>query len=363
MSDESFQEKNQAPTPKRRQDALKKGQVPRSQEVTTAFLLLAAAGLLQVGGETLSRGMLDLFGVISLQAPAMPVGVQGVTGWLRGIGLQAFLAVAPILCGLAAMAVFVGAVQARGVLTVEPLKPNWSKLNPLKNIKQLWGMRAVAELAKSLLKLGIVSGAVYVALNRALDDLPALGQQEPLALLLMIQSSTVRLLAAVGGSFLLLALADYGFQVWQHEKQLKMSREEIKRETKESEGDQVVKVRRRTMARQMTRRRMLLSVSEADVVVTNPTHIAVALKYDPTVSSAPIVLAMGVRKVAKKIRKLAMDSGVPIVENKPLARALFATARVGLPIPIELYVAVAEVLAFVIRQRDDRTAWAGSGVA
>jgi flagellar biosynthetic protein FlhB len=363
MAEESLQERTQAPTPKRRQDARNKGQVPRSQEVTTAFLLLSAAALLHVGGTSLSRSMAELFGLVTLQASAMPTGVQGLAGWLRGWGLHVMGAMAPFLLGMAGVALLVGAIQARGVLTVEPLKPQWSKLDPIQNIKRIWGVRAVAELAKSLLKLTIVSGAAYFALSRALDQIPALGQQGPFALLVVIRSSAVRLLASVGGAYLFLALGDYAFQLWQHERQLKMSREEIKREQKETEGDQIVKVRRRTMARQMARRRMMLSVSEADVVVTNPTHIAVALKYDPEKASAPVVLAMGARKVAKRIKKLAMDAGVPVVENKPLARALFAAGRVGFPIPVELYVAVAEVLAFVIRQRDKRAAWAGSGVA
>ena len=143
-----------------------------------------------------------------------------------------------------------------------------------------------------------------------------------------------------------------------------VSKEEIKKELKETEGDQILKIRRRTMARNLARRRMLLAVGDADVVVTNPTHIAVALKYDPEVASAPLVLAMGVRKVAAQIKTLAMDSGVPVVENKPLARALYKTARVGLPIPVELYVAVAEILAWVIQQRERlKTAWKGTSLA
>ena len=159
-------------------------------------------------------------------------------------------------------------------------------------------------------------------------------------------------------------LVDWIFQRQQHEQQLKMSKEEIKKELKETEGDQILKVRRRTMARSMARRRMLLAVSDADVVVTNPTHIAVALKYNPEEAPAPVVLAMGARKMAKQIRALAMKSGVPVVENKPLARALYKTARVGFPIPVELYVAVAEILAWVMRQREKaKSAWKGTGLA
>jgi flagellar biosynthetic protein FlhB len=175
-----------------------------------------------------------------------------------------------------------------------------------------------------------------------------------LALLLVIRAYAVRILASAGLALLFLALADYGFQVWQHEKQLRMSRQELKQEHKETEGDPNVKARRRSLARSLARRRMLLAVSQADVVVTNPTHVAVALKYDPTIADAPVVLAMGERKVAEQIKRLAAEAGVPTVENRPLARALLASARVGFPIPLELYVAVAEILAFVIRQRRGR---------
>jgi flagellar biosynthetic protein FlhB len=179
-----------------------------------------------------------------------------------------------------------------------------------------------------------------------------------------MQEQAVRLLLGAGLAYLLLALADYAYQIWRHEKNLKMSKEEIKRELKDSEGDQILKIRRRTMARSMARRRMLLSVSDADVVVTNPTHIAVALKYDPELAPAPMVLAMGARKVAEQIKRVALEHEVPVVENRTLARALYKTAKVGLPIPVELYVAVAEILAWVIKQREAmRPQWKGSGLA
>ena len=215
---------------------------------------------------------------------------------------------------------------------------------------------------KSILKLVIIGAVLTAVVQRAMDDVPTLAQQGPHALGTLFTSYAVRILASAGGAYLFLALADYAFQVWQHERQLKMSREELRKEQKEMEGDQVMKVRRRTMGRQLARRRMLLAVSEADVVITNPTHLAIALKYDPNEASAPVVLAMGARKMAFRIREIAKANGVAIVENKPLARALWATARVGLPIPVELYVAVAEVLAFVIRTRRSRRPWTGNEV-
>jgi flagellar biosynthetic protein FlhB len=351
MSDESSEDKTHEATPKRRREAAQKGQSPKSQEVTTAFLLLASAGVLTVLSGGAVRAIVETFRMSVGSLPVLPSDPIAAAAYLQALALRTFQGLAPLLLALGAVALAVAGAQGRGVVTTEPLTLKWNRLDPIAKAKQLWGWKAVAELVKSFLKLAIVGLAVYAALGSITSDLGLLGQTTPFALLGSMQRYTVRILLGAGGAYLALALADYGFQVWQHEKRLRMSREEIKRETKETEGDQVVKVRRRTMARQLTRRRMLAAVAEADVVVTNPTHIAVALKYDPATAHAPIVVAMGERKVAERIKKLAYDAGVPTVENKPLARALFATSEVGRSIPFELFVAVAELLAFVYRAR------------
>ncbi len=351
MSDDSFQEKTQAPTPKRRRDAAEEGQVPRSQEVTTAFLLLAGAAALASSGGTMAASVVDLFGNSVATLTVLPVGPQAAVDHLSSVGWTMLIGLAPVVLALSGTALAVSAVQARGVLSMKPLEPKWSRLDPLKKAKEIWGIRAVVELLKSMLKLLVVSVAVYAALRTVILQITTLGEATPFALLLLTQRFAVRILLSSGIAYLVLALTDYAYQVWQHEKQLKMSHEEVKKEVKESEGDQVIKVRRRTMARQLARRRMLLSVSEADVVITNPTHIAVALKYEPAKSHAPTVLAMGERKVAQKIKELAKQHGVPTIENRPLARALLTTGKVGAAIPLELFVAVAEILAFVYRTR------------
>ena len=349
MADDSFQERTETPTPKRRQEATKKGEVPRSQEVLIAALLLASAGVVAAGAGAVPLAIVELFGWSVSKLGGLPVGVAGTAEYLNAVGWKILVVLAPVLLIMAGTALAVGAVQARGVLSIDPILPKWDRLDPLKRAQQIWGWKAVMELGKSLMKLGIVSVAVFVALQSALQEIPALGQQSPFALLALIQRYGTRMLLATGLAYLVLAFADYAFQLWQHQKRLRMTREEIKKELKDSEGDPVIKVRRRTIGRQMARRRMLLSVSEADVVVTNPTQIAVALKYDPDVAAAPKVLAIGERKVAQRIRELAEEAGVPVIEDKPLAHALLATAQVGQPIPVELFLAVAEVLAFVYR--------------
>lgn len=361
MADDSGQERTEAPTPKRRNDAREKGEVPRSQELTTAFLLIAGAVSIQATGAAAARDMAGMFRFIARRMEGFPQEPSGVVSVVGGLGWQALGAMAPMVLILSGTALVVTAVQARGILTVKPLQPQWNRINPISNAKRVWGVQALAQFAKSLLKILIIGLVIYLVLKDAGSDLPLLAQQGPHALLGLFQEYAVTILASTGAAYLILAMADYAFQIWQHERQLKMSKEEIRKEQKDTEGDQVMKVRRRTMGRQMARRRMLLAVSEADVVVTNPTHIAVALQYDPERGPAPVVLAMGVRKTALRIREIAKENGVPLVENKPLARALWATAKIGLPIPIELYVAVAEVLAFVFKNRR-RSAWSGSEV-
>lgn len=361
MAEESFQEKTEAPTPKRRREAHEKGQVPRSQEVGTALLLLAAAGVIHFAGTGLARTLAVIFDGTTRTSSALPVGIEGATALLRGVGWQVLAALAPVVLGVSGLATAAAALQARGTLTWQPLKPDWNRISPQKNLGRIFGIRSVAELAKAILKLVLIGFVVYLALKRSWPEIVSLGQKTPFALLAVLRQTSVRLFGTAGLAFLAIALADYLFQFWQHEKQLRMSLQEIKQETKESEGDPMIKARRRSQGRALARRQMLSDVATADVVVTNPTHIAVALRYDPTVALAPVVVALGQRKIAQRIKALAHEAGVPVIENKPLARALLATARVGLPIPVELYVAVAEVLAFVYRQRGRGAGASGAG--
>lgn len=349
MSD--FQEKTEAPTPKRRYKAREDGEVARSQEVSTATLLLASAGIVHYGTAGVSGMITDIFGYATQVAAVPPSGLSANAVLLRQIGWSMLGALVPIMLLMALGSVLVGAVQARGVLTSKPLKPDFKRISPLRNAKNIYGVRSIAELLKSLLKLVLIGVAVYSVLKGAWLDILALAQQSPAALIRVVHTSIVRLLMVSGLVYLVVAAADYAFQLWQHEKKLRMSRQEIKDELKETEGDQMVKARMRSLGRAFARQRMMGEVPTADVVVTNPTHIAVALKYDPEQAAAPVVVAMGERKIAERIKQIARENSVQVVEDKPLARALFATARIGLPIPEELYMAVAEVLAFIFRQR------------
>lgn len=359
---ETDQEKTEDASPKRRADALKEGSLPRSQELTTAVLLLGSALTLQAAAPGLGRAMLDVFGS-GIAAVGTELDGASSVRLVQEVGWRVLLALAIVLGTMAAIALAIGYAQSRGILNEKAFEPKWGKINPMTNAKRILGMQSIAELLKALLKLLIIGVAVYGSLRAAWPDILALAQESPVGLLMVVQRYGVKLLMTAGLCYLGLAAADYAWQLWQFEKSIRMTKEEVKQEHKQSDGDPMVKARMRSVARQLARRQMMKDVPQADVVLVNPVHIAVALRYDPSVAPAPFVVALGKRKVAERIKAIALESGVPIIENRPLARALIASARLGQLIPAELYSAVAEVLAFVIRQRAVASSWRGDAVA
>lgn len=344
-------ERTEEATPKRREDARNDGQIPRSQELTVAVSLLGSAVVLSTLGPAAGRGLFEIMGRSLANVGTVSLDESSATSMLRVTAMHAFTTVFGLVAAMTVASFVMAALQARGVLSLKPITPQFSRINPATNIKNLVGMRQIVELLKSLGKMTIVGAAVYASIKAALPDAIALSQESPLGILFVVKHYAVRMLATAGGAYLALAAGDYIWQWWQHEQSLRMTKEEVKQEMKQNDGDPHIKQRRRAIARSYARRQMMKDVPKADVVITNPTHIAVAIKYDPSVAPAPIVLAIGQRKVAERIKAIAKEAGVPMVENRPLARALLKTAKVGTLIPFELYMAVAEVLAFVLRTR------------
>lgn len=349
MSDE--QEKTEEPSQRKRDDAAKEGRIPRSQEINAAALLIASAAALNATAPALGSALRDIMGSGLGFAAATGLTHESAVTLVRGVGLKALLAVAGFLAALTMTAFAIGAAQARGTFTMQPLTPKFERIDPSKNIKRVIGKQGLLELGKSLLKMVIVGVAVWGVLRDAWPDLMVLSEQSPRAMLEVMRRHGVAIMMNAGLAYVALAAADYGYQLWTHEQGLRMTKEEAKQEHKNSEGDPMVKQRQRQLGRQRARQQMFQDVPKADVVVVNPVHIAVALKYDPNVAPAPYVLAVGRRKVAERIKALAYEHEVPVVENIPLARALVASVKIGTMIPAELYLAVAEVIAFVIRQR------------
>jgi flagellar biosynthetic protein FlhB len=352
VADADGQERSEAATPKRRDDAHREGRIPRSAELSAATLLLAGTSMLALaGGAALSRHLLSLLREGTRWLGPAPLSAGAAIGIVEQVGRSTLIALAPFLVGVLALTVLVNAVQARGVVSPEPLLPKFSHVDPIAGLKRLFSIEAVFNLLKALIKLAIIGGIAALVLQRAWPEILATTGAAVPSILGVTRALAVRMAMLVGLVFLALAGLDYGFHVWQYEKNLRMTKQEVIQEHKETEGDPVVKGRIRQLQRAMVRKRMLANVATADVVVTNPTHIAVALKYDPLVAAAPLVIAMGERLLAQRIKEIAFRAGVPVVENKPLARALLANAKVGSPIPPALYVAVAEIIAFVFRKR------------
>jgi flagellar biosynthetic protein FlhB len=357
-------EKTEDPTPQRREESRRDGQVPKSQDFTAATMLLGSALVLNATGPALASLLLDTFGYWLGAVGSADLDAASAITLVSSLGWRVLAVLGASLAAMAGVAVAVAGVQARGTFSAKPLGPDWGRLNPAANAKRIGGTQAWMELGKSLLKLVLVGLVVRSRLSLAWPDAMALVQVSPMGLLDVVRRYCVSLLTTAGLAYLGIAGLDYFWQIWQHEQTLKMTKEEVKQESKNSDGNPMVKQRMRSIGRALARNRMMQDVPKADVIVVNPVHIAVALRYDALVAPAPLVLAIGQRKVAERIKALAYEHGVPVVENIPLARALVAAkVQPGTVIPGDLYVAVAEVLAFVFRQRAARGGWAGSAYA
>lgn len=364
MAESEGGEKTEAPTGKRLHEAKEEGQIAKSPELTTAAFLLGSIMTMSFAGPPLWNFLIGTMGQNLNIAGDADGGPMQMIAWVQSMGYDTLVALAGVLSAMATIAITVQYVQSGGMISSKRLAPKWSRLNPIKNAGNIIGTSAYIELGKSLLKMLIVSWAAYVTVAPAWPDIQSLAGQPPEAMLAVVHKYGFALLKNCGLMFLALAGADYAVQRWRTNESLKMTKQQVKDESKAQEGDPSIKGRRRSVARERLRRQMFAAVKKADVVIVNPTHIAIALKYDTDVAPAPYVLALGQRKIAQRIKELAFQHGIPVIENKPLARALIATAQVGSVIPVEMYLAVAEVLAFVLKQRERYgMAWKGTAVA
>lgn len=345
-------DKTEEPTGKRLEDARAKGNIPRTAELTTAAMLYGSAVIFTSVAPQMGRYLRQVMTTGLYNAGANLRDPQDLLFDMIGLGWRTLGELSLLLGSFAAIAFVATALQARGILSTKTLEPSFEKLNPLNNLKRVLGTQGLADLAKSLLKLIIIGSVVYSVTGDMWRDVMGVAQHGPMGVATLFQIHATTLLRKTGIAFIALAAADYGFQWWKWHKGLMMSKQEVKDEAKSADGDPMIKSRIRSAQRALARKRMMADVKTADVVIVNPVHIAVAIKYDPMVAPAPVIVAIGQRMLAEKIKKLAFEAGVPIIENIPVARALLASkAQPGTQIPIELYVAVAEVLAFVMRQK------------
>ncbi|WP_455234555.1 flagellar biosynthesis protein FlhB [Thiogranum longum] len=343
------QEKTEEATPKRKEEARGKGQVPRSRELTTmAMLLMAAIGMSLMGGHMITQmGDVLRLGLDVERAKAfdpwavIEVLIRAIQG---GIALVAPFLLIMIVTALAAPVALGGWTFSTEALAFKP-----EKLDPVQGMKKIFALRGVVELTKALAKFLLIGSVGALLLWHFLPELMGLGREAVDAGLVhagKILSSSFLVLSA---SLVLIAAIDVPFQIWDHAKNLKMTRQEVRDEHKNTEGKPEVKSRVRAMQREIAQRRMMSEVPEADVVITNPTHYAVALRYDADTMSAPVVVAKGVELVASQIRTVAVANDVPLFEAPPLARALYYSTEIEQEVPAGLYLAVAQILAYVFQ--------------
>ncbi len=349
MAEAQGQERTEAATPRRREKAREEGQVARSREVVSTCLFLTHLGFFYFAGAGLYRQLLGLSRHNWSTLDAAEVTPEGVMVLFRDYLNQTALMLLPLFGLLAGAALAANLLQTGVVFASKSLAPKPSRLNPLEGIKRIVSMQGVNELFKSLVKIGIVGYIAYATIAAALPHAFPLSQQGVADIVAFLGQHALRLGLNAAYALIALALLDYGFQRWQFEKNLRMSRQEIKEERRETDGDPQVRSRIRSLMREMARKRMMEDVPKADVVVTNPTHVAVALRYRRTEMPAPQVVAKGAGHIAVRIRDIAREHGVPRVENRAVARALYQTVDLGEFVPASLYKAVAEILAYVYR--------------
>jgi flagellar biosynthetic protein FlhB len=363
MAEEQDQaQKTEEPTLKKLADAKKKGQGVNSREVTNLFMLVAAA---IVVAAVLPGVMGDL--TLSLrpflaQPHLMNISDSDAPSGLGNVGLKLLGALGGPLAIFVMAALAAGFVQRGFNISAESMKPELKKISPLKGLKRMFSLRSATEFAKGVAKLVIVGSVGVATIMPEMVGLDQLTSFTPVQFLGRVHELVIRLLVGVCAILALIAGIDYLYQRYEFLKQMKMSRQEIKDEYKQTEGDPMVKGRIRQLRQERARGRMMSAVPDADVVVTNPTHYAVALKYDPDEMEAPKLVAKGTDLVAKRIREIAEENDVPIVQNPPLSRALYATADIDQEIPVEHYKVVAEVIGYVWRlkgklNQDGTRAW------
>lgn len=342
-------EKTEEPTPRKKEDARKKGQVAKSNDLNSAITLI----MLIILGNMMSNSIfssLHQYLRHSLENGLTRTVTPGnlTTIFLQDSGIY-LRVVLPLMGGVMVIGVLANLLQTGFIRSMDPLKPDVKRLNPIQGFKNIFSRKALVELIKNILKLILVGYIGWSFIRDNLQDILAFARISVRGAFPLARDIILSLITKTGIMLLALAALDYMYQRYTFHKSLKMTREEVKEELKRMEGDPQIKSIRRQKQRQMAMSRMMSAVPEADVVITNPTHLAVALKYDEAANDAPVILAKGADFLSEKIREIAREHEIPMIENKPLARALYQKGEVGREIPIELYQAVAEVLAIVYR--------------
>ncbi|TQS75544.1 flagellar biosynthesis protein FlhB [Ornithinibacillus gellani] len=342
-------EKTEKATPKKREDERKKGKVAKSQDVNTAILLLACFMVLMVFAPFMKDGMVSLYYHTFTERINWEVTEHSVHQIFSGAAMDAAKIIAPIALIAIVAGLASNLMQIGFLFTSEPLKFDLKKIDPIQGAKRIFSIRALVELLKSLLKIVCIGVVTFAVIWIYKDDMMMMAFKSVDSSLAFFGKTMLIMGIAATIALLFLAVFDYAYQRFDYEKNMRMSKQDIRDEHKNIEGDPLIKSKIKEKQRQMAMRRMMSEVPTADVIITNPTHYAIAVKYDEAISSAPYVVAKGVDLTAQKIKEVAKAHQIMTVENRPLARSLYAQVEIGEAIPEQFYQAIAEILAYVYR--------------
>ena len=351
-------EKTEKATPKRKQDERKKGNIFMSREAVTVASMLAAFYTLKAFAPFIFGNVKGFFmSFLELASSMEHLDSQTLHQLISDCVVQFALGVFPVLLATVLAATIGTMLQTKMLFSMESLKFKGERINPLSGLKKMFSLRAVVELIKAILKIIVLGAVLYNILEGRMEEFPGLMDMPPSRVFPITGEVVSEIVMTVGILFVALAAADYLYQWWEYEKNLRMSKQEVKDEYKQMEGDPQIKGKIRSMQQQRARNRMMQAVPSADVVIRNPTHFAVALRYDRERDNAPTVVAKGKNLIALKIVDIAQENGVYVMEDRPLARALYASIEIGQEIPAQFYEPVAQVLAFVynLKKKDSIT--------
>ena len=350
MAEENKDQKTEEASSKRISDTQEKGNFAQSREISSSFVLLASIIGFSIAGRHATETVMKTWYSILAEMGSINLDVHELFRLLKWNMQNFIFIIGPILLTIMVAGVLANVIQTGGLqFSLHPLSPKWSKLNPLKGFSRIFSKTSLVELFKSVFKITVVSIIAYQTVNGHWDEVPTLMGYGVGQTLFFMGEVMIEIMAKVLLVMIFLAALDYAFQKYTYLENLRMTKQEVKDERKDLEGNPQIKQRIRSVQMEMMRRRMMAAVPEADVVVTNPTHFSVAIKYDMENDAAPVVVAKGQNEIALRIREIAKENNVPLVEDKPLARTLYKTVDVGQLIPASLYKAVAEILAYVFK--------------
>lgn len=350
MADNDKDQRTEEASPKRRRDTEEKGQFAISKEVNSAFVLLGSLLVFIFMGGQITQDIMKMWGGFLSNIGTTQLNEANAFVLLQNVFKGALMVLTPVFIGLLVAGVLANLLQTGGLkFSAKPLEPKFSRLNPMKGFGRLFSKHSVMELLKSIFKMLVIALITYNVIKNEFFNIPLLMDMSPGQTMLYIGDISLKIMMHTLWALIILSIIDYGFQKYTHLEGMKMTKQEVKEERKETEGDPFIKARIRNIQAQLARKRMMAEVPKAEVVITNPLHYAIAIQYEKDTMEAPVVVAKGANYLAKKIKEIAKEHGIPVVENKPLAQSLFKLVEVGGVIPHALFKAVAEVLAYIYR--------------